>query len=132
LVGDIHQREARVAARVLLGHDRDHREVAMPSRHLLHAHLRAGRRRGERDLRQHLIGRERRREVPVEEIPCGDRAGATQAADRERGVERDRDGGQLGGGVLGVLTVLGESCYGFIERYWGDVLEGGWLHGRRT
>jgi hypothetical protein len=28
--------------------------------------------------------------------------------------------------------VVGESCYGFIERCWGDVLEGGWLHRRRT
>ena len=33
---------------------------------------------------------------------------------------------------LGVLAVLGESCDGFIERCWGDVLEGGWLHRRGT
>ena len=112
-VGDVDERDPHVAVDRHRRDGGDHREVAVAARHLLHRDARARRGVGEGDPRQDLIGLERGREVAGEEVGGVDRPGATGAASLERGVERERDRRELGGGIgVGEAAADRASCAG--------------------
>ena len=101
---DATQREADAlaAAGLVEGEQRgdaDQRVIPGPARHLHEGAARAGRQAGHPDLRQQLVGLERRGEGRGEELRAGDGAPSSPAGCDHIGAEGKHHRRQLGGGI---------------------------------